>query len=372
SVTSQLEALVDLWRGLRPTDIFSRIVGPKTPRRLLLGVAEALGVPGVRARSLLDASPLRRNLDRWIDFPQIAENVRNGEIDAACAVATALDGTPVGFVHGGDPSALDAASEDIRYVSTTLTSEHVRASAAIPVLFPPVRIGSPKSAAGYYIDGSTRLNTPIKPAIDLGAARVIVVGFEPLVAPRRRRRPDRPPQLSDIAANVLDGLLLDQVKYDMHRLAAINSFFAEDGLTHGTVRSARAYRVARGRRPYRRISYAFVTPRRERELGALAEKVFAERCSGLAGLLRADFLLLGRMLGSANQSRGELLSFLLFDEAYIDVLIEAGKRDARRWLARHPAFWCADSSHDFDLDPLRAESEHEIARLDEWRALQRR
>ncbi|MEJ7656572.1 MAG: hypothetical protein WKF33_06040, partial [Thermoleophilaceae bacterium] len=66
-----------------------------------------------------------------------------------------------------------------------------------------------------------------------------------------------------------------------------------------------------------------------------------------------------------------LLSYLLFDPTFMRRLIGAGRRDARRWLARHRDFWCADSAHDFDLDPGRATRAAELARLDEWRALRR-
>jgi NTE family protein len=158
----------------------------------------------------------------------------------------------------------------------------------------------------------------------------------------------------------------------MHRLAAVNSFFA-DGMAQGPgSSSARAYRSSRGRHPYRRIAYALVTPARRRELGRAAEDVFASRYGGLRGLRDPDFAVLGRLLASPTESRGELLSFLLFDEQYIDRLIAMGRRDARRWVRRHPGFWCADSAHDFDLDPKRAAAETEASSLEEWRSLRRR
>jgi predicted acylesterase/phospholipase RssA len=56
-----------------------------------------------------------------------------------------------------------------------LGTDHVAGSASIPLLFPPVRISEPARAAGWYVDGGTRLNAPIKPALDLGADRL--VGF---------------------------------------------------------------------------------------------------------------------------------------------------------------------------------------------------
>jgi NTE family protein len=314
----------------------------------------------VRYRSLMDASPLRGNLERWVDWAALHRNVQNGVLEAACVVASSLDsGSPVGFVEHRDGGVPERPSEDVAYVAAKLGPEHVRASAAIPMLFPAVQV-------------RTRLNSPIKPAIDLGADRVIVVGFEPVA--QRAHRPERPvaPHLSDIAANMLDGLLFDQVVDDMHRLAAVNSFFA-DGIGSGPASaSARAYRASRGRQPYRRIAYALVTPNRRRELGRVAEDVFRRRYGGLRGLRDPDFLVLGRLLASQTESRGELLSFLLFDEEYLEELIRMGRRDARRWLKSHPNFWCADSAHDFDLDPRRAQAETEAASLEEWRTLRRR
>lgn len=57
--------------------------------------------------------------------------------------------------------------------------------------------------------------------------------------------------------------------------------------------------------------------------------------------------------GGRTRARGELLSFLLFDDLYFDLLIEAGKRDAQSWLDRHPDFWCSEAGHDFDFDTGR-------------------
>lgn len=49
---------------------------------------------------------------------------------------------------------------------------HALASAAIPILFPPVRIGRE-----LFMDGGVRQNTPIAPALRLGATHVFAVGL---------------------------------------------------------------------------------------------------------------------------------------------------------------------------------------------------
>jgi NTE family protein len=247
----------------------------------------------------------------------------------------------------------------------------VLASAAIPLLFGPVEVTAPDDAAGHYIDGGTRLNAPIAPALALGATRIAVIGFEPLQRTGDAATKARIPRLADVAANVLDGLLVDQVSDDVHRMLAINSFFVEDQAA-GPAPSARAYRAAQGREPYRRIAFALVAPEREGELGALADRVVRRRYGGLRGWRSPDFLLLARLLGGARaRSRGELLSFLLFDEEFVAELIQAGRRDAQRWLARIPEVWCTEPARAGLQAPAPAAIAEYVA-LDEFRSRRRR
>ncbi len=125
---------------------------------LLRMVGHTLGLPGVGLASVLDPSPLTRSLDRWIDWQCLEHNMTTGRVDAVCVVATQLStGKPVGFV-ASDRDVPSHAGNEIRYVKTRLRSEHVRASAAIPVLFPTVEVTAPRAARGHYTDGGTRLN----------------------------------------------------------------------------------------------------------------------------------------------------------------------------------------------------------------------
>jgi NTE family protein len=356
------------WRALAKSDVIERVVGTRLPLTALRVAGDWFGVPGVGATGLLDPRPLERSLERWIDWLSLARNVRAGSLDAVCAVATSLQrGGPVAFVH--TLGAMPAAKDEIRYVRACLTSEHVRASAAIPTLFPPVEVRTPRSAAGFYMDGATRLNSPIKPAIALGADRVIVIGFEPMDGRSPAAAPPHRPHLADVAANLLDGLLVDPVADDVRRLAAINAFFV-DGVA-GPQHAARTYRRARGRPPYRTISYALIAPRRRGELGRIAGVVFRRRYGGVRALRSPDFLVMSRLLGTRSPSQGELLSFLFFDPAYIAALIEAGRQDAERWIERHPRFWCSDAAHDLALAPPGDDLREEDA-VREWRELARR
>ena len=104
----------------------------------------------------------------------------------------------------------------------------MRASAAIPSIFPAVRIGKPKEASGWYFDGGTHLNTPIKPALALGADRVIVVALNSLSEPPKSGRPARP-DAYDGASQLLQAVLVDPLVHDVHTLTTINEVVARSG-----------------------------------------------------------------------------------------------------------------------------------------------
>jgi NTE family protein len=371
SAAESVGALVERWRGMRKGDVIRPVVGPGLPLTALRLLGEALEVPGVRLAGLLDPAPLRRSLDRWVDWDDLHRNVRTRVIDSVCVVATSLArGGPVAFVDSCDRVPPSRPADPIQYVPAMLDGEHVRASAAIPMLFPPVEIAHPSALAGHYVDGGTRLNAPVAPALALGAERVIVIGFQPF---RARVEAGSAvgaglPRLADVAANIIDGLLVDQVVDDLHRLATVNSFLVDAGRG-----GADAYRAARGRKPYRKISYALVAPERRGELARAADEVFDKKYSGVRGWLSPDYPFMSRLLGGGRSpARGELLSFLLFDEDHIERLMDMGAADARRWLSRHPSFWCSDASHDFDIDTSAIASLAEREALSEWRTLHRR
>jgi NTE family protein len=366
-VGEQTRAAVGLWRELRKGDVISPIVGSGGLRTLVRLLGHGLRVPGLRFASLLDPSPLAGSLERWIDWKQLADNVASERLSSVCVIATSLaTGDPVAFVSSR-AEVPRHADDNIRYVAARLRGEHVRASAAIPMLFPTVEITAPRGARGHYADGGTRLNSPIKPALHLGADRVILIGLEPFGRAAPPASPPGRPSIADVASNVLDGLLVDQVANDLHRLAAINSFFVDDA-SRGTVGSSHAYRVSRGRTPYRPISYALVSPQRRGEIGRLAETVFARRYGGLRGLRELDFKLMAGALGSRTRARGELLSFLLFDREFVSELLRIGARDARRWLRRHPRFWCRDAAHDLSFAHYDRGAVSEREAIEEFRA----
>ena len=135
-------------------------------------------------------------------------------------VATPPHGSgSVVFHQGGIARHHEDPLRGIEYIATArLDAEHILASSAIPALFPAVRVTTPAQAAGWYFDGGPRLNTPIKPALWLGAERVIVVALN-AVAPSRSAPPDDPPDFYVGAAHLLHAALGDPLAQDIRTLA---------------------------------------------------------------------------------------------------------------------------------------------------------
>jgi NTE family protein len=345
AIAQELERWREVDRGAVIRPILPRL--PVTALRFAGGV---LGVPGMHLRSLLDPSPLERNLRRWIDWEQLHENVADGAVETLAVVATAAStGRPVAFVEG-QLAETAGNSHVVDYVAARVDREHVRASAAIPILFPPVCIRHPESVRGWYVDGGTRLNTPIKPAIDLGADRVIVIGTGSVTpVPKHAGRYEMPaPDFGVSALHLLQGALTDPLVEDMRKVGEINMFYAKRSQSPAAARLRRAH----GRPPYRPVPYMFIAPRRPDAIAKLAMRTFQRRYGGLKALRSPDLAVMGRLLGGQSPTHGELLSYLLFDHEFIDGLVKMGRRDAKAWLQAPPG-----PSEPWQLEPLDAFAE---------------
>lgn len=316
-------AALDMWRAMHWGKALRPLTSPSELGRLLGTAAMLAHLPRADPSGLLDTSPLRPTLDRLVSFERIEDNIADGTLTAAAVVATSYSTTrSVVFHHGGPAPARDV-TRAIDYVSTVLKPEHVLASAAIPGAFPAVHVREPRAAAGWYSDGGVRLNAPLKPALSLGAERVVVIGLNSSTAPARAtRRPD----MLDGVAQLLQVVLSDQLADDVATLATVNEAIAP-------TRSAAAAKDGT-RKPRRRVPYIFIAPRDRLEIGRLAREVYKRRYSGIRGLVRdRNLALLGQFVNAERSAvHGEILSYLFLAREFVDKLIALGERDARRWL----------------------------------------
>jgi NTE family protein len=204
---------------------------------------------------------------------------------------------------------------------------HALASAAIPFLFPAPRIDG-----AYFCDGGLRLNTPLAPALRLGADRLLIVGLRHTPTPEEEaalaaHREANYSSLAYLAGKVLNALLLDHVDYDVDRLRLVNAILDTGARAYGPDFLPRINQVIEQMRgtPYRVVRDVYVIPSRDLAVMA-AECLEAHR--GGAGLRAwlSDAALRYTVRGIAGEA--DLLSYLYFDRCYADHLIELGRADA--------------------------------------------
>jgi NTE family protein len=309
------------WESLRWGEVARRVLSTASVRRAVGYVGEVLDVSGLRINSLLDPEPLRVTLRERVDFDQLEANVRGGRIDAVGVVATsALSGRSVVFHSGlGSPPPDDRRGID--YVAARLAEEHVLASAAIPGIFPAVKVSAPPPARGWYFDGGTRLNTPIKPALALGAARVVVVAVTSVRPGGADLAGAQRPDALEAAGQILIGVLEDQLAADVQTLAGINELLSASG---GSARTAK-----------RVVPYILVAPTETDPIAERALRVVREHYSGSLQAITSDVALLAKLTAAGTDARhAALLSFLLFAPEFARALIELGQQDARRWISQ--------------------------------------
>jgi NTE family protein len=325
-LSQSLEQGFRLWSEIAFDDVLRPLVSTSELAKALGSFGGLLGLPGARLWSLLDPSPLARTLRARVPFERIRANVASGQLVAAAVVATsARSGDSVVFHDGGGRPAADR-QRAITYIRARLAPEHVRASAAIPGVFPAVRVAKPRAAGGWYFDGGTRLNTPIKPALALGAERIVVIALNSLRSSGPRGRPEA----LDGAAQLAQAVLVDPLVNDVRTLATINTVLRARGA--GADGGGRR-RSRTSRKP---IPYIFVAPEQPSEIGAIAARVYREHYAGLLEQARSPSIaLLGRAFNAAQSpARGELFSYLFFAREFAEALMRRGREDARRWLDR--------------------------------------
>jgi NTE family protein len=327
---TQADQLTAAWRALRIEQLISlRPLDVLRAGRMLLGGDPPPPPHGsFRYGGLLDTAGLERFVVRAIPWRGIDRSLRARHFQAISVSATHVGtGHTVVFLSSAEPVPREWSRDPfVRHRAARIGPRHVLASAAIPMLFPAVKIGEE-----YYTDGGLRQNTPMSPAIRLGADRMLLVSLRH-VAPQpkqlQRERDEAYPKPLFLAGKALNALLLDHTEYDLARMQRINLILEagaasfgdkfEDMMNHALVRLRGA--------PLRRIQAVHIRP--SEDIGALAAEFVRSGRMRVHGIVARR--LIQRLAAGEARHESDLLSYLLFDGDFAAQLIDLGRTDAAK------------------------------------------
>jgi NTE family protein len=308
------ESLHATWSALTPDSIYRTgalrlaAIGTHWMRELSFG--GLLGKSGINY--LLDPSPLRELIAHGIPIGRMRRHLRSGQLRGVAVSATNYHtGSGVTFYEGVSDLRPWTRSSRIG-VRARITVDHIMASAAIPVFFPPVPIDG-----SFYGDGCVRMNYPMSPAIHMGADRIVAVSQRWMRPPsetaeREARDKTASMPLSEIAGVLLNAVFLDLLDSDLERLERMNRTLAL--VPREKLRAADL--------DIRPIPALVLRP--SQDLGKMAEDQYRRFPSMLRYFLKG--------IGATGAAGEDLLSYLAFEPVYVKRVMTLGYADtmARR------------------------------------------
>ncbi len=291
--------LEHVWKNMRPEHIyetrFSSVL--KHFFKNYIKIFRAQGQVTLPS-SILNNRPLRHLLTQTLDLPRLERNLQQRHLRALCVHASSY--------ANHDAIAFFQSAEDIepwqrvkrRGLPCKLKVEHLMASAAIPLLFPSVRLGNE-----YFGDGSVHQLSPLSAPIHLGASKIMVIGMEQPQLPKLAE--PKAPSLSAVAGHLLDTVFEDTLSADLERVERINQLLPlmDDKKREQT--------------PLRHIETLVVNP--TQDLNHLASEYYQLLPGGLRSMLS--------IMGIRGDADSSVPSYLLFDHRYCEALIEYGYQD---------------------------------------------
>lgn len=307
SFVESAKSLVELWSNITSDQVFyaDLITLSRGGLNWMTELSIGSSKKETALRSLLSTHPLNSFLTEKCHFDEIGKKIRKGQLRAVSV--SALDYSTIStltfFQGASDLNTWERGMH--RSERVTLGVDHVLASSAIPLLFPPVKIGE-----RYFGDGCIRNQSPCGPAIYLGAEKLIAIGV--------RRRQDTTfsyhhagkteiPTVSRIANVLMNAMMMDGLESDIQRIEQVNQ-------SYSLLTPQERQRVA-----IKQVDCLWISPSID----------FSEVAAKSGGDLPRIIRYLLRGPGSLEES-SEVLSYLLFTPTYCRQLIDIGFSDGMK------------------------------------------
>lgn len=294
--------LEDLWSSIRCEHIFSTS-NYQLSKSVLRNVSNLL-VKQQGSGYLLDTEPLHTFIHKNIHFEKIEKHIRAGLLKTFEVITHCYETQQTISFH----QSQDSTFEDWHYPRhisqrTNLNLEHILSSTALPLFFPTVKING-----SHYGDGSMGLVFPLRGPIRFNVDKILIIGTrQTYLANEPEKLSNRDIGFAHILGSMLNGLFLDNLDRDIEMVNRMNEIAQMISLWN------------KRNSPWRPIETLHLRP--SLNVGHIAQTQY----ESMPGLLR--FLL--NVLGAKSHS-GDLLSFLLFERPFTDILFKLGYEDTLR------------------------------------------
>jgi NTE family protein len=303
-----VDELSHLWESLTVDHVFKVDPGSLAMNSVRwLGKLGGGGLRGgrIEVKGLVDTSPLRTHLTESLhalggELTGIEYRLEHGGLRALAISTTSYStGASVTWLQG---RGVEPWTRPDRLTEVgTITVEHIMASAALPLLFPAVQLGS-----AWYGDGGIRLSAPLSPVLHLGARRIMAISNR---YDRSSREVEESqlhgyPPPAQVAGVLLNAVFLDLLDNDALRLERLNRLLEALPEEHRD-----------GLEPVK-----LLVLRPSVDLGRLSSQFEAQ--------LPRSIRFLTRGLGTRETKSPDVLSLILFQADYLRTLMEIGEGDA--------------------------------------------